>query len=385
MQNQPAQPDFVSNSCRTISGQLAEWGIEFCQDRVAQLTTAQRSEMQTWINAGVDADEAYQEEFASLPEFMENELLEMSGHLSNEPQETIIEQAVNAYEAGTPLTGNPYLFDTSAWHLWRKAYCRWHRGETLDFPEETAASPLESDDQHTLSEITHQLIQLTPQLHQTEQSLKQLRRQWKQTKRQRNVFRKQQSRLLLQLSESSGAVTKVNSVPLQATETQPATAVKPEPAEEVAFDHARAVPRASSRPISATGLSNMVRIPVTGSETNRIEVFLQQDSEGQWRAGHLWSVETDSKIGPLSQGSRQPNQKQTAYATETDALLHEVLYLSQGIIGVPEIESQIVDYLNLLEEYPGQIAVCGNCHRHYINGGIDDPDVCPECARELDL
>ncbi|WP_299463004.1 hypothetical protein [uncultured Gimesia sp.] len=385
MQNQPAQPDFVSNSCRTISGQLAEWGIEFSQDRVAQLTTEQRSELQTWINAGVDADEAYQEEFASLPEFMENELLEISGHLSAEPQKTIIEQAINAYEAETPLTGNPYLFDTSAWHLWRKAYCRWHRGETLDFSEETAASPFESDDQHTLSEITQQLIQLTPQLHQAEQSLKQLRRQWKQTKRQRNVFRKQQSRLLLQLCESSGAIKKANSVSLKATETQPVTEVKPESTEEAALDHERVEPKASSQPISTTGLSNIVRIPVTGPETNRIEVFLQQDSEGQWRAGHLWSVEADGITGPLSRGSRQPNQQQTAYATETDALLKEVLYLSQGIIGVPEIESQIVDYLNLLEEYPGQIAVCGNCHRHYINGGIDDQDVCPECARELDL
>ena len=227
MHNQSTQPDFVSNSCRTISGQLAEWGIEFSSDRVAQLTTDQRDELQTWINAGVDADEEYQERFVSLPEFMENELLEMKGALAGESQEAIIEHAINAYEAEAAITENPYLFDTSAWHLWRTAYCRWHHGESLEFPEERTEHALASENQQTISEIHEQLIQLAPQLSQTEHSLKQLRHQLKQTKRQRHAFRKQQTRLLHQLCESFDSVTKT--VPANEENLQPAEAVSQNP------------------------------------------------------------------------------------------------------------------------------------------------------------
>lgn len=372
MRNQTTQPDFISKECHTISGQLAEWGIEFSQDRVVQLTTEQRSELQTWINVGVDADEAYQEEFASLPEFMENELLEMSGELSTEPQASIIEQAINAYEAETPITDNPYLFDTSTWHLWRKAYCRWHRGETLDFPAECTPCSLENEDPQTITEITQQLTRLTPQLNQAEHSLKQLRHQLRNTKRQRNIIRKQQTLLLHQLCESFGSVN----------ETLPSAGAELESAMEVSLNHKIQKAQQSPHVTSTTGQTNIVRIPVTGPETNRVEVFLRQDSKGHWRAGHLWSVEANAQTGQLSRGSKQPDQQQTAYATETEALIHEVLYLSRAVIGVTEIESQIIDYLNLLEEFPGQIAVCRTCHHHYINK--DATDTCPQCSCESD-
>jgi|GEM_PF-2032042 len=372
MQNQTTQSDFISKECQTISGQLAEWGIEFSQDRVVQLTTEQRSDLQTWINDGVDADEAYREIFASLPAFMENELLEMSGNLSAEPQESIIEQAINEYEAEIPITDNPYLFDTSAWHLWRKAYCRWHRGETLHFPEESTPRSRENEDPQTLSKITRQLTQLTPQLYQAEQSLKQLRHQIKNTKRQRSVIRKQQTLLLHQLCESCGSVI----------ETSSSKGAETESTEEVSLNHEIQETQQSPRASSTAGQTNIVRIPVTGPETNRVEVFLQQDSKGHWRAGHLWSVEANIRTGQLSRGSKQPDQQQTAYATETEALIHEVLYLSQAVIGVSEIESQIIDYLNLLEEFPGQIAVCIACHHHFINQ--DDTDTCPQCSCESD-
>lgn len=376
MHNDSTQPDFVSNSCRTISGQLAEWGIEFSQDRVAQLTSDQRDGLQTWINAGIDADEEYQEAFAPLPEFMENELLEMNGTLGGDSQETIIEQAINAYEAETSITENPYLFDTDAWHLWRTAYCCWHRGESLDFPDELAARVLESEKQNTISEIHQRLIQLAPQLNQAEHSLKQLRRQLKQIKHQRKTFRKQQTLLLHQLYESFECVSETNST----DEIE----FKSESTEDVSQNHETENTQKPQSVSSTARHSSIVRIPVTGPETNRVEVFLQQDSQGHWRTGHLWSVEADTRTGQLSRGSRQPDQHQTVYPTETEALIHEVINLSQSLIGVPEIERQIIDYLNLLEEYPGQIAVCGTCQRHYINDGLTETDACPECFGESD-
>jgi hypothetical protein len=277
MQNQTTQPNIVSDGCRAISGQLTEWGIEFSMERVAYLSKTQHNVLQNWINTGVDADETYQEIFESLPDFMGNELLEMSGRLSTEPQELIIEQAIDAYDSEAPITSNFFLFDTNAWHLWRKAYCHWHRSETLDFSEET-----------------------------------------------KQVL----------CASTAGSQTQI------------------------------------------------VRIPVTGPDTNRVEVYLQQNQTGDWRVGHLWSVEADARTGQLSRGSKQPDQKQTTFPTEMEALLDEVLNLSQGIIGVVEIENQIIDYLKLLEESPGQIAVCGTCQRHYINGEVDQSDACPDCSAE---
>ncbi|WP_339730080.1 hypothetical protein [uncultured Gimesia sp.] len=376
MQNQSPQSDFVSDACRTISGQLAEWDIDFSQDRVAQLSPDQREELQTWINAGVDADDEYREIFTSLPEFMENELLEMNGALAGESQEAIIEQAINAYEAEAAITENPYLFDTSAWHLWRTAYCRWHRGESLDSLEEQAECALECDDLQSMSDIHQRLTQLAPQLSHTEHSLKQLRRQLKQTKRQRNTFRKQQTQLIHQLCESFATV--IETVPAEEIETES------ESAEEVSPNHEKKETQQTPRVPSTAGQSSIVRIPVTGPEMNRVEVFLLQDSEGLWRAGHLWSVEADTRTRQLSRGSRQPDQQQTAYPTETEALIHEVINLSQSLSGVPEIERQIIDYLNLLEEYPGQIGVCSTCQRHYINGGMSETGICPVCSEEFD-
>ena len=361
MQNQTAQPNVVSDECRTISGQLAEWGIEFSLDRVVQLTIAQRNLLQNWINAGVDADEKYQERFESLPEFMENELLEMSGQLSTEPLELIIEQAINAYEAEAPITSNPYLFDTNTWHLWRKAYCHWHRGETLDFSEETKPDSPITEDQQSILDLNQQLIQLSPQSIQTDRSLKKLRSQLKKTKRHRKAIRNQQSQLLHKLCDSFSSAMEV---PLKIEREK----TKQAPCASIAGSQTR-----------------IVRIPVTGPDTNRVEVYLQQDRDGYWRAGHLWSVEADARTGQLSRGSKQPHQKQTTYPTEMEALMNEVLDLSQGILGVAEIEIQIIDYLNLLEEHPGQFAVCGTCHRHYIiDDEIEQSDVCPECSVELD-
>ncbi|QDT45757.1 hypothetical protein Pan241w_58850 [Gimesia alba] len=374
MQNQSTQPDFVSNACRTISGQLAEWGIDFSQDRVAQLTPIQREELQNWINTGVDADEGYREAFTSLPEFMENELLEMRGALAEKGQETIIEQAINAYESEAAITENPYLFDTSAWHLWRAAYCRWHHGESLDFPEEQTEVAAENENQKPVSVIQQALIQIAPQLSQAEHSLKQLRRQLKQTKRLRNSYRKQQALLILELCESFDSVS----------ESLPAVEKESGVAENIAIVPKPEETQASPQVTSTTGYSSIVRIPVTGPETNRVEVFILQDSQGQWRAGHLWSVEADVRTGQLSRGSKQPDQQASSYPTETEALINEVITLSQSLIGVPEIERQIIDYLNMLEEFPGQIAICSNCQRHYINDGVSETDVCPRCSEELD-
>ncbi|QDV53822.1 hypothetical protein [Gimesia fumaroli] len=357
MQNQSTQPDFVSNACRTISGQLAEWGIAFSQDRVAQLKPDQRNELQNWINASVDADEEYREAIASLPEFMESELLEMCGALSNEGQETIIEQAINAYEADAAITENPYLFDTNAWHLWRAAFCRWHHGEPLDFPGEQTKDAIEIENQNLVSEIQQTLIQIAPQLSQAERTLKQICHQLKQ-----------QVQLTHQLCESFES----------SAETVPAVE------ENVSLNHEKEDAQKSSRAAPTTGYSSIVRIPVTGPETNRVEVYLLQDNQGQWRAGHLWSVEADLRTGQLSRGSRQPDQQQIAYPTETEALINEVISLSQSLIGVPEIERQIIDYLNLLEEFPGQIAVCRACQRHYIDDGLSETDCCPTCFEKLD-
>ncbi|MCH9652619.1 MAG: hypothetical protein K0U86_11705 [Planctomycetes bacterium] len=359
MQNQTAQPNQVSDECRIVSGQLAEWGIEFSQDRVLQLSIEQRNVLQNWINAGVDADESYQELFESLPEFMENELLEMSGKLSSEPQELIIEQAINAYEAEASVTSNPYLFDTNNWHLWRKAYCHWHRGETLNFSEEPKFGSPTIEDQQSVMDLSQQLVQLSPQLIQTDQSLKKLRSQLKKTKRQRKAIRKQQSELLYKLCDS---ISFEKETPLKNEKEE------------------------TKQPPCTTTMGSqtqIIRIPVTGPDTNRVEVHLLQDRTGHWRAGHLWSVDADARTGQLSRGSRQPDLSQITFPTETEALMNELLDLSRGIIGVAEIESQIIDYLNLLEEYPGQIAVCGFCHRHYINEEIDPPHACPECSAEL--
>lgn len=379
MKNQTEQSTLVSNTHRTISGQLAEWGIEFSQDRVSQLSVEQQSELQTWINVGVDADESYQTTFASLPEFMENELLEMSGALSTEPQETIVEQAINAYEAEALITNNPYLFDTAAWHLWRKAYCHWHHGESLEFANECILNSDKNEYQSTASDTHQQLIQLFPQLNQTEQSLKKLRHKLKKTKKQRKTFIQQQSQLLHQLCESFGSVTDKFTISPQREEVFQALTPKKEsttdasPPQTIQTNHCVSLGSVADGPIQ------LIRIPVTSPETNRVEVYLQQNSDGQWRAGHLWSVVANTLTGQLSRGSRQPDQQQVTYPTEAKALLNEVIYLSQGIIGVVEIESQILDYLNLLEEYPGQLAVCSKCYSHYVVNNNSHPDNCDQC------
>lgn len=360
MQNQTTQPNIVTDECRAISGQLAEWGIEFSPDRAAQLPKAQRNVLQNWINAGVDADEFYQDQFDSLPDFMEEELLEMSGRLSTEPQEVIIEQAINAYEAEVPITGNPYLFDTNAWALWRKSYCHWHRGETLDLSEDKIDRSSNCENPQSIMDLNQQLVLLAPQLIQTDQSLKKLRSQLKNAKHQRKAIRKQQTQLIHALSESFSST---KNVPHRN---------KKEMTKQVPCNN------------TAAGQTRIVRIPVTGPDTNRVEVYLQEDGTGQWCAGHFWSVEADIRTGQLSRGSKKPGHKQTTYPTESEALMNEILNLTQGIIGVAEIESQIIDYLNLLEEDPGQIAVCNTCLRHYINDEIAPPDVCPECAAKLD-
>lgn len=382
MQNQTTQPNLISDEHRTISGQLTEWGIDFNQDRVAQLTKEQCCVLQKWINAGVDADETYQEVFESLPEFMENELLEMSGKFSTEPQEKIIEQAINAYETESPIMSNPYLFDTKSWILWRKAYCRWHRGETLELSEEIhSCSPL-TEDQQSIMELNQQLIDLSPRLIQTKHSLKKLRSKLKKTKRRRNAIRNQQTQLLYELSDSFASTKKAKGIALPASEkVQPKNTDSVKDIlikkKEIEVEQTHGTPT-TDRQIQ------IVRIPVTGPSTNRVEVYLQQDQEGYWLAGHLWSIVADARTVQISRGSKLPDQKQTSYSTESEALMNEVLNLSEGTIGVIEVENQIIDYLNLLEEYPGQIAVCSTCQRHYINNEIDESDFCSKCTAESD-
>lgn len=379
MQNQTKQPDFVSNQYRTITGQLAEWGIDFCQDRVAQLSAQQQNQLQTWINAGVDADEAYQPEFTGLPEFMENEILEMSGKFSSEPRETIIEYAINAYEAETPITGNPYLFDTFAWHLWRKAYCHWHRGETLEFTEEDSANPHENEDSSTVTEINQQLAQLYSKLNQTKYSLKKLRRKLLKAKRQRKALIQKQTQLIHQLCKSFGSGTDFSSVSSQEEER---IEMNTESTKEISPSHKIQETQSTSLTSAVIQQTKIVRIPITGIETNRVEVYLQQNNDGQWRAGHLWSVEADARTGQRSRGSKHPDQQQTTYATETEALINEILYLSQGIIGVTEIDNEMIDYLNSLEEYSGQFAVCSVCHCHFIDDEATRSGFCPQCSNE---
>ncbi|QDU06852.1 hypothetical protein [Gimesia aquarii] len=384
MQNQTEQSKLHSNTHRTISGQLAEWGIEFSQDRVAQLSINQQRQLQDWINKGVDADETYQAEFASLPEFMENELLEMSGEMSAEPQEIIVEQAINAYEAENSITNNPYLFDTIAWRLWRKAYCHWHHGESLEFENENSPNSETGEQQSAISEIHQQLVRLSPQLNQTEHSLKELRHKLKQTKRQRKAFIKQQSLLIRQLSESIRSTTDTSAVSAQKEELLQTIESKSESTTDVSPSLTIQENQRISLAADLDAPIQLISIPVTPSQTNRVEVYLQQSSDGRWRAGHLWSVIRNAKTGQLSRGSRQPDQQQMAYPSETAALLNEVIYLSQGIIGVVEIESQILDYLNLLEEYPGQLSVCSECHSHYLLEKDSHAELCAQCCSTPD-
>lgn len=368
MQKQTEQPTFVSKIFQTISGQLAEWGIEFSQDRVAQLSAEQQDQLQTWINTGVDADETYQKQFASLPEFMENELLEMKGEISTRPREAIIEQAINAYETETPITGNPYLFDTADWHLWRQAYCHWHHGETLNFDDESTSSAPENRNDETITDINQRLTQLFPLLIQSEHSLKKLRRELKKTKQQKNSLIQQQSELIRQLSES----LEVSTSEISSTNS-----------EDVAQQTVTGTRRAnltSDRKRS----TKIIRIPVTGPESNRVEVSLQENSDGQWQAGHLWSVETDLPTKQRSRGSRQPDRNESVFPTEAQALINEVLYLSQGVIGVIKIEGQIIDYLNMLEEYPGQFDVCSTCHCHFIVNEFTQSGLCDQCSADSD-
>lgn len=366
MPNRTPQPDYVSNTCRTISGQLDEWGIEFSPDRVSQLTVSQQDTLQSWINAGVDADEAFLETFPPLPEFMENELLEMRGVLSNSPAAEIIEQAINAYEAEAAITDNPYLFDTSAWILWRTAYCRWHQGASLDDLENYLEDRAETKASKEMAGVQQALIQLAPQLSEAERALKTLRRQIKQVKQLRNSYRKQQSQLVRQLCES---------FELQ-RESDPPESVQKITDEKSSTDNQSE----SSEVAPDTGYSTIVRIPVGGPETNRIEVLLVQDKDQKWRAGHLWTVQVDPVTGPLSRGSQQPGHSPATYHTETDALINEVILLSRKLSGLPEIEEAIVDYLNRLEEFPGQISVCDTCRCHFINETMTEPDTCPNCV-----
>ncbi|QDT94766.1 hypothetical protein [Gimesia aquarii] len=379
MQNQTEQSKLNSNTHRTISGQLAEWGIEFSQDRVAQLSINQQRQLQDWINKGVDADGTYQAEFASLPEFMENELLEMSGEVSAEPQEFIVEQAINAYEAEIPITNNPYLFDTTAWHLWRKAYSHWHHGESLDFTNESISNSQEGDHCHSITDITQQLTRLFPQLNQTEHSLKKLHHKKKKMKRQRKAFIQQQSQLIHQLCKSIRSKTDTFAVYPQEEKLSQKMESESESTIEASPSHTIQENQRTSQASDSDGPIQLVRIPLTPPETNRVEVYLQQNSDGHWRAGHLWSVITNSQTKQLSRGSRQPDQQQMAYPSEAAALLNEVIYLSQGIIGVVEIESQILDYLNLLEEYPGQLSVCSECHSHYLPDNDSHVELCAQC------
>ena len=363
MNQYQSQPDYVSNTYRTISGQLAEWGIEFSPDRVADLPPEQRSHLQTWINAGVDADEEYKAEFASLPDFMESELLEMKGILATEPRETIIEQGINACESQTPVAENPYLFDTAGWYLWRQAYCRWYHGESLDFSDEERPSV---DDQATteIDADLQNLIRLAPELVEVERSLKKWRRKVRQAKSHRK-------RLLSQLSHS------LETISLEAEVAQTHL-----PARTSAREQAISVPKSAS--IMADDETEVVRIPVTGPETNRIEILLAQNSEGDWCSGSRWSVETDVLLGKRSNGGVSLDQSLQSFPSQTAALLNAVLVLSRGLIGNAEIEEQVIDYLNLLEESPGQIAVCGKCGNHWLQDDMDAQGICPDCQPVID-
>lgn len=363
MNQYQSQPDYVSNTYRTISGQLAEWGIEFSPDRVADLTPEQRSHLQAWINTGVDADEDCQAEFASLPDFMESELLEMRGILASVPRETIIEQGIIACESQTPIVENPYLFDTTGWHLWRQAYCRWHHGESLDFSDE--ALPSVTDQGQSKSEIdVESLIRLAPELVKVERSLSQLRRKVRQAK----SLRKQ---LLTQLSHSLETISQ--EVDLEQMQLSSAVSDR---------EQTRSVPK----PVRGwtEGETEVVRIPVTGPETNRIEILLAQNSAGDWRSGSRWSVETDARIGKRLSGGVSLDQSSQSFPSQTAALLNAVLVLSRGLIGNAEIEGQVVDYLNLLEESPGQIAVCGKCGNHWLQDDLDAQEICPDCQPVID-
>lgn len=365
MQNQFSEPDINEITSRTISGQLLEWGIEFSSSRVTQLEPAQIEQLQTWINAGVEADETIQSEFAALPDFMENELLEIKGELASGSREEIIEQAINACEVEVPITDNPYLFDTTGWHLWRKAYCCWYHGESLDFLEEELFQESCSGKESTELTMTQQLKTLITDFNQAEASLKQLRLKLKQIRQQRNTSRKQLIQFLNQ----------------QCTSPEEATTITKslEPASN----------SSSSKQIetanTATELNepiNVIRIPVTGPETNRIEVYLQQTSEGIWRAGHFWSVEGESQTGQVSRGSSQTGQQNISFSTDTAALLNETLFLSRKLSCIPEIQTQIVDYLNFLEEYPGQLDLCSDCHQHWLSEDLDLSGSCPECSAD---
>jgi len=223
---------------------------------------------------------------------------------------------------------------------------------------------------------------LSPRLIQTKHSLKKLRSRLKKIKRQRKDIRNQQTQLLDELSESVSSTKKTTHISSPAAEK--ALQGNSESVAEVLIENEKnAVKQALT--ISATeSPTQIVRIPITGPNTNRVEVYLQQDQEGHWLAGHFWSVEADARTGQFSRGSKQPDQKQATYSTEMQALMNEVLNLSQGIIGVIEIENQIIDYLNQLEEYPGQIAICCTCHHHYIKHEIDQSDVCSDCSTESD-
>lgn len=359
MNQYQTQPDFVSNTNRTISGQLAEWGIDFSPGRVARLTSGQRSQLQAWINDGVDADEAYQAEFASLPEFMENELLEMTGELATDSRESIIEQAINACEAQTPISENPYLFDTSGWHLWRQAYCRWHHGESLDFPDTECSKNEDSQPPVEVIDKLTDLVLLAPRLLDVERTLQKLRRKVKRAKTQRK-------QLLSQLSRS------LKTVPAETLPVQ-------EQVQATSSEGKQRKPSQTSVTTRAGGETEVIRIPVSGPETNRIEILLTQDDRGDWHAGARWSVEIDSLTGQRANGSVSPDENGQIYLSHTAALLGGVLQLSRGQISNPEIEEQVIDYLNLLEEYPGQIAVCRNCGRHWLSDELNADEICSDC------
>ncbi|QDT94344.1 hypothetical protein [Gimesia algae] len=365
MENQFSETDIDEITCRTINGQLAEWGIDFSQSRVAQLGHTQIEQLQSWINAGVEADEAYRAEFAALPDFMESELLEMKGELASGSREEIIEQAINACEAEVPITENPYLLDTTGWQLWRKAYCYWYHGESLDFLEEEAA--IESSSEIALPQLamTQELAELITHFTQADDSLKQLRFKLKQTKRERNASRNKLMMFLKQNCHSTEAAVTIIKHPSQAVSSPKSEQSEP-------------VNQSSElrEPIS------IIRIPVAGPETNRVEVFLQQIGDGTWRAGHFWSVESNSQTGQISRGSQSPERRQTTFSTDTSALINETLILSRKLSSDPEIQTQIVDYLNLLEEYPGQLDLCSNCHQHWLSEELDLSGCCPQCSND---
>ena len=363
MNQYQSQPDYVSNTYRTISGQLAEWGIEFSPDRVADLTPEQRSHLQTWINAGVDADEECRAEFASLPDFMESELLEIRGILATEPRETIIEQGINACESQTPIAENPYLFDTTGWHLWRQAYCRWHHGESLDFSDEALPSVTDQGQSETDVDI-ESLIRLAPELVNVERSLKKLRRKVKQAKSQRK-------QLLSQLSHSLETISQE----VEVEQMQLSSDVSDR-------EQTRSVPKPAR--VITEGETEVVRIPVTGPETNRIEILLAQNSAGDWCSGSRWSVEADMRIGKRLSGGVSLDRCLQSFPSQTAALLNAVLVLSRGLIGNAKVEGQVIDYLNLLEESPGQIAVCGKCGNHWLQDDLDAQEICPDCQPVID-